>query len=274
MSSRSSPKPGVIWRHTRQRGQSPGVHWPGDRPAGAPLYRRRRSSDRADGLRHAGRRFGATGRSTSKQRARRRDGGFSLASPPSVYKNIVITGGNNGEQSPVRLYGDIRGWDARTGKLLWSFTRAACRRPGVETWEGDSWKNRSGTNVWAFFTIDTERGLVFAPTARRRPTITAGTAKARPLRQLHQTLDANRDDEVVGSSFIDIWDYDVPRPDAVDVKRDGSTIPAVAVVTKMALVFIFDRHWRAFFTVEERPRAAEHGARRRTADATISRKPG
>ena len=35
---------------------------------------------------------------------------------------------------------------------------------GVETWESDSWKNRSGTNVWSFMTVDAERGLVFAPT--------------------------------------------------------------------------------------------------------------
>jgi len=38
------------------------------------------------------------------------DGPFSLVSPPIVYKDIVITGGNNGEQSPsYGLYGDIRG---------------------------------------------------------------------------------------------------------------------------------------------------------------------
>ena len=67
-----------------------------------------------------------------------------------IYKNIVITGGNNGDSRRARgLYGDIRGWDARTGKLLWSFhTVPRAGEPGVETWEGDSWKNRSGTNVW------------------------------------------------------------------------------------------------------------------------------
>src|SRR5579864_7372054 len=93
------------------------------------------------------------------------DGGFSLVSPPIVYKNIVITGGNNGEQSPsLGLYGDIRGWDARSGTLLWSFhTVPRPGEPGVETWEGDSWKNRSGTNMWAFFTVDVDRGIVYVP---------------------------------------------------------------------------------------------------------------
>jgi multimeric flavodoxin WrbA len=50
------------------------------------------------------------------------DGRITMQSPPAVYKNVIITGGNNGEQSPSSgLYGDIRGWDARTGKLLWTF---------------------------------------------------------------------------------------------------------------------------------------------------------
>src|SRR5206468_12565897 len=51
-----------------------------------------------------------------------------------------------------------------TGRHLWSFhTEPRSGEPGVETWEGESWKDRSGTNVWAFFTIDTERGIVYAP---------------------------------------------------------------------------------------------------------------
>ena len=93
------------------------------------------------------------------------DGPFSLVSPPIVYKDVVITGGNNGEQSPsYGLYGDVRGWDAHTGKLIWSFhTVPRAGEPGVETWEGGSWKNRSGVNMWSFFTVDVERGLVYAP---------------------------------------------------------------------------------------------------------------
>src|SRR5438552_12634317 len=93
------------------------------------------------------------------------DGRIALLSPPAVYKNVIITGGNNGEQAPsLGLYGDIRGWDAVSGKLLWSFhTVPRPGEPGIDTWEGDSWKSRSGTNMWAFFTVDVDRGLVFVP---------------------------------------------------------------------------------------------------------------
>ena len=53
----------------------------------------------------------------------------------------------------------------------------------------------------------------------------------------------------------DIWDYDVPAaPTLVDVKRNGKTTPAVAVMTKMSLVFIFDRvTGEPIFGMEERP---------------------
>ena len=33
---------------------------------------------------------------------------------------------------------------------------------GHETWEGDSWKDRGGANAWGGFSVDVDRGLVFA----------------------------------------------------------------------------------------------------------------
>ena len=72
----------------------------------------------------------------------------------------------------------------------------------------------------------------------------------------------------------DIWDYDLgAAPTLFDVVKDGKTIPAVAQITKMGLLFIFDR-----ITGEPRLRhrgaagAAEHRARRKdVADAAVSR---
>jgi hypothetical protein len=162
----------VIWRYTAPAAVSRrGVaYWPGDRDTPPRLFSgagdRLLAVDAERGKPAAGFGDGDTGSVDLKASIRGDvDGGFSLTSPPTVYKNIVITGGNNGEGSPSSgLYGDIRGWDAKTGKLLWSFhTVPRAGEPGVETWEGDSWKNRSGTNVWSFFTIDVERGIVYAP---------------------------------------------------------------------------------------------------------------
>ena len=187
------------------------------------------------------------------------DGRTGLVSPPLVFRDLVITGGNNGEQAPsLGLYGDIRAWDARTGALKWTFhTVPRAGEPGVETWEGDSWKNRSGTNMWAFFTLDAERGILYAPVgsptsdyygADRKGmnlygnSIVALDAATGKLRWHHQLV------------HHDLWDFDLPAaPTLIDVRRDGKTIPAVAVMTKVTLLFIFNRvTGEPLFGMEER----------------------
>jgi outer membrane protein assembly factor BamB len=187
------------------------------------------------------------------------DGGFSLVSPPAVYRNIIITGGNNGEQAPSSdLYGEIRGGDAHTGKLLWSFhTGPRPGEPGVETWEGDSWQNRSGTNVWSFFTIDVERGIVFAPLGSPTSDYYGGDRKGANLYgNSLVALDAATGKLKWHQQLVhhDLWDYDLPAaPTLVDVKGNGRTIPAVAAMTKMGLLFLFDRVTGApIFGMEER----------------------
>ena len=166
------------------------------------------------------------------------DGAFSLVSPPMVYKDIVITGGNNGEQSPsYGLYGDIRGWDAHTGKLLWSFhTVPRAGEPGVETWEGQSWKNRSGTNMWSFFTVDVERGLVYAPLGSPTSDYYGGDRKGANLYgNAIVALDANTGRLKWHQQLVhhDLRDFNLPAaPTLIDVKRGGRTVPAVAVMTQ------------------------------------------
>jgi len=188
------------------------------------------------------------------------EGNFGLVSPPIIYKNIAITGGNNGEQSPsAGLYGDVRGWDARSGKLLWSFhTVPRAGEPGVETWEGDSWKNRSGTNMWSFFTVDVDRGIVYAPIGSPTADYYGADRHGKNLYgNSIVALDANTGGLKWFQQLVhhDLWDFDLPAaPALIDVKRNGRTIPAVAVMTKMSLLFIFDRvTGEPIFGVEERP---------------------
>ena len=257
----------VIWRYTAPAAVSRrGVaYWPGDRDTPPRLFTgsgdRLLAVDAERGKPSQGFGDGDTGSVDLKASIRGDvDGGFSLTSPPTIYKNIVITGGNNGEQSPSSgLYGDIRGWDAKTGKLLWSFhTVPRAGEPGVETWEGDSWKNRSGTNVWSFFTIDTERGIVYAPIGAPTSDYYGGDRHGANLYgNSVVALDAATGKLKWHQQLVhhDIWDYDVPAaPTLVDVKRNGKTTPAVAVMTKMSLVFIFDRvTGEPIFGMEERP---------------------
>jgi quinoprotein glucose dehydrogenase len=53
---------------------------------------------------------------------------YGLSSPPIMYKNLVITGAHTQESPMLGSSGDVRAWDARTGKLVWTFHTVP--RPG------------------------------------------------------------------------------------------------------------------------------------------------
>jgi quinoprotein glucose dehydrogenase len=176
-----------------------------------------------------------------------KDGRYALQSPPAVFGNIVITGCSNGEGSPsAGAYGDIRGWDAKTGKLLWTFhTVPRPGEPGSETWPEGAWKNRSGTNVWGFFTIDEKRGIVYAPLGAPTSDFYGADRVGDGLYgNSLVALDARTGEVKWYRQLVhhDIWDYDAAAPPALfEIRRAGTSIPAVAQITKMGLLFVFNR---------------------------------
>ncbi|MCC7153029.1 MAG: pyrroloquinoline quinone-dependent dehydrogenase, partial [Bryobacterales bacterium] len=188
------------------------------------------------------------------------DARYTLDSPPAVFGNIVITGCSNGEGRPsAGAYGDIRGWDARSGRLLWTFhTVPRPGEPGAETWPEGAWKRRSGANVWGFFTVDEARGIVYAPLGSATSDFWGAD---RPGDNLYGNalvaLDARTGALKWHRQLVhhDIWDYDLAAPPALfDIRRNGKTIPAVAQITKMGLLFVFNRvTGEPVYGMEERP---------------------
>jgi quinate dehydrogenase (quinone) len=257
----------TIWKYDNSRGpiSRRGVaYWPGTISVGPRLFSaagdgRMMALDARTGALVTG--FGEDGIVDIKASVRGDvDGKLMLITPPVIYKDIVITGGANEEGEPsLGLYGDIRGWDAVSGKLLWSFhTVPRAGEPGVETWDEESWKNRSGTNAWSFMTVDVERGLVFAPTGSPTSDFYGADRKGQNLYGNSLiALDATTGKLKWFHQLVhhDIWDWDLPAaPTLIEVKRDGRTIPAVAQTTKMSLLFIFDRvTGEPLFGLEERP---------------------
>jgi quinoprotein glucose dehydrogenase len=189
-----------------------------------------------------------------------KDGLYVLESPPAIFDDVVITGCNNGEGSPsAGAYGDIRGWDAKTGKLLWTFhTVPRPGEAGSETWPPEGWKNRSGTNVWGFFTIDVKRGIVYAPLGAPTSDFYGADRVGDNLYgNSLVALDARTGKKLWHQQLVhhDLWDYDLSAAPALfDIHRNGKVIPAVAQITKMGLLFVFDRMTgEPVYGMEERP---------------------
>ncbi len=186
-------------------------------------------------------------------------GSNGLSSPPIVYRNLVITGGRNQENPPRGPAGDVRAWDMRTGALVWTFR--SIPRAGEkfnDTWAPDSWKERSGVNVWGFMTVDAERGIVYMPFGAPSVDQYGGDRAGDNLfGSSLVAADANTGKYLWHFQVVhhDIWDADIAgAPALIDVKQGGKTIPAVAVINKMGLLFLLDRvTGKPIYGVEERP---------------------
>jgi glucose dehydrogenase len=183
-----------------------------------------------------------------------------MSSPPSIYKNVIITGVRVQEQPALGPAGDTRGWDVVTGKLLWTFHSVPHPgEQGIETWETpDSWKNRSGTNAWGFLSVDTETGTVFVPLGAATQDEYGGDRKGANLySQTLVALDAQTGKQKWHFQVIhhDTWDFDFGgAPILANVHRGSETIPVVVQTNKTGLVWILDRRdGTPIYGAEERP---------------------
>jgi quinoprotein glucose dehydrogenase len=185
--------------------------------------------------------------------------GARVTSPPAVWRDIVITGWGLPETPGKGPSGDVRAFDARTGREVWRFHTVP--RPGEvghETWDGDSWRERSGANVWSMMSVDVERGLVFLPVGSPTYDFWGGDRKGANLfGNALVALDAATGQRVWHFQTVhhDLWDYDLPaQPVLATLKHAGHDAPAVVQVTKSGLVFVLDRTTGTpLFPVEERP---------------------
>ena len=154
---------------------------------------------------------------------------------------------------------DVRGYDVRTGKHLWTFhvvPRAG--EPGNETWLENSWTYSGNSGVWTLLGADEELGHVYLPTEEATGDYYGGT---RPGDNLYAesivALDAATGKRVWHFQTLHhgIWDYDLPAPPVLaDITVDGRRIKAIAQVSKQAFVFVLNRETgEPVWPIEERP---------------------
>jgi glucose dehydrogenase len=182
---------------------------------------------------------------------------IALTTPGVIYKDLIIVGGRNPETHPAPP-GDIRAFDVHTGALRWSFhTIPHPGEEGYATWPSEAWKKSGAANNWAGMSVDTERGIVYAPTGsavfdfygadRIGDDLYANSLLA---------LDAETGKRIWHFQGVhhDIWDRDFPSPPSlITLTRDGKRVDALAQTTKQGYLYIFDRvSGHPLFPIEEK----------------------
>lgn len=186
---------------------------------------------------------------------------YTNTSPPVVYKDLVIVGNGVADRLVFRKDppGDVRAFDARTGKLVWTFhTVPHAGEFGHDTWGAGSAEFTGHTNVWAPMSLDEARGLLYLPVSTPSNDFYGGR---RPGANLFADslvcLDAATGRRKWHYQLVHhgLWDYDMPAPpNLVTIHVNGQRIDAVVQLTKMGFVYVFDRvTGKPVWPIEERP---------------------
>jgi quinoprotein glucose dehydrogenase len=196
-------------------------------------------------------------------------GTIGATSPPIIVRDVAVVGAalKVGVALPTKLNtpGYIRGYDVRTGKLLWTFhTVPQAGEQGIETWGKDpqtgedSWKFTGNTGAWGPLTGDEELGYVYIPVEAPSGDTYGGQ---RPGANLFSDsvvcLDVKTGKRIWYYQLIhhELWDYDIPAaPILLDITVNGQKIKALAQVNKSAFTFVFDRtNGKPVWPIVEKP---------------------
>jgi quinoprotein glucose dehydrogenase len=183
---------------------------------------------------------------------------IALTTPGIVYKDLIIVGGEMPETLPAPP-GDIRAFDVHTGSLRWSFhTIPHPGEFGNETWPKDAWQHSGAANNWSGMSLDTKRGIVYAPTGSASFDFYGGDRLGNDLfADTLLALDANTGKRIWHFQGVhhDIWDRDFPSaPTLMTVLHDGKRVDAIAQTTKQGYLYVFDRTTgKSLFPIEEHP---------------------
>ena len=186
---------------------------------------------------------------------------YEETSPPAIVGNTVVVGSGIADNGATdQASGEVRGFDAITGKLKWTWDPIPqdAGTPGADTWKNGSAKRTGAANAWSVIAADPQRNLVFVPTGSPSPDYFGGERLGDNLfANSLVALNATTGKRIWHFQTVhhDLWDYDVASPPILfDVRRGGNTIAAVGVGSKSGNFFVLDRATgKAVFGVEERP---------------------
>ena len=186
---------------------------------------------------------------------------YSVQSPPIVVKDLVITPAAISSliKTKEQIPGWIRAFDARTGKVRWTFQTIPSKGEfGSETWADGSNEYAGKVTVWTLMSADEELGHVYLPTNTTAPDFYGAHRLGDNLfAESVVALDITTGKRVWHFQTVHhgLWDYDNPAaPNLLDITVDGKRIKALAQITKQGFVYTFDRvTGKPVWPIEERP---------------------
>ena len=187
---------------------------------------------------------------------------IGLQSTPIVAGDVVIVGAAHRSggvpTGKSNVKGFIRAFDVRTGKRLWIFKTIPSRGEfGNDTWLEESWAYTGNTGAWTQISVDPELGLAYLP-------VESGTGDYygghRPGANLFAeslvAVDLKTGVRKWHFQLVHhgIWDMDLACPPILaDLTVNGRAIKAVAVPTKQAFLYVFNRETgEPVWPIEER----------------------
>ena len=206
--------------------------------------------------------FGTDGQVDLTTGVRLRDkADYLVTSPPAIYQNVVVVGaaiGDNRASSVER--GVVRGFDARSGALLWSFDPLpdSPSHPAAAEWNLAQANSTGAGNSWGVMSIDEDNGLALIPTGSASPDFFGGSRLgSNRFANSILALDAKTGKLAWQQQLIhhDLWDFDLAaQPVLGDIELQGIPVPAVIQATKTGMLYIFDRaKGEPLFPIKEKP---------------------
>jgi quinoprotein glucose dehydrogenase len=193
--------------------------------------------------------FGDNGQITLTNGVQHKPGAtYAITSAPTVIGDVVVVGSSIPDNQSVDVeMGTVRGFDVRSGRLLWAWDP-------IPWGLGETPRTGAG-NAWSTISADPALGLIYVPTGSAAPDYYGGLRPGdnRDADSI-VALDAATGTKRWAFQVVhhNLWDYDVAAQPVLFTWRKST--PAVAVTTKMGQVFVLDRRTgMPLFPVTETP---------------------
>ena len=190
-------------------------------------------------------------------------GEIGIHSTPTVARDVVIVGSAFADAPAPPTHNNTKGlvqaFDTRTGVRRWVFrTVPGPGEFGYDTWENDSWGVNGNNGVWTQISADVERGIVYLPVETPSGDYYGGHRPGDNLfGESLVAVDLDTGERLWHFQLVHhpLWGFDNASPAVLaDINVDGRQIPAVALPSKQAFLYVFDRvTGEPVWPIEERP---------------------